>query len=314
MAKAPPVPAAIMQHTKNLRTREAMMVGSHMEGGWYPPFPVGDQGTSFGPYQMHEGGALTAAGLSPSQAEDPNTATKAMLGAYTGAVNQISEQLWSSNPEKAAEESAFLAEKPAVDYYSSQGASAVNSAWTDTQDVLSGRKSSGGMPTGPATPATLTSTSPDSAGSWWQAILEGPQGIIQYAAQKAAGSVTGQGNTVSMLTRIYNILSDPVDVLERGALIVFGATVIIVGLVVLGSGSRTARTAVNAASRGASSRISGTVSGASSDRAQRLQLAQEANKIGERKLALKEQREQRLSGRQNVQRPAVGKHRRVEAA
>lgn len=34
---------------------------------------VGDQGTSFGLFQLHQGGMLTAAGLTPSQALDPRT-------------------------------------------------------------------------------------------------------------------------------------------------------------------------------------------------------------------------------------------------
>jgi hypothetical protein len=282
-----------------------MMVGSHLEGGWFPPFPVGDQGTSFGPYQMHEGGALTSTGLTPAQAEDPVKATKAMLPAYTSAVNQISEQLWSSNPEKAAEETAFLAESPAQDYYSSQGPTAVHSAWTDTRDVLSGKKSSAGMPPD----ATLTSSNGSGgAPPLWQAIIQAiggsPTGIEQYAVQKASsgGGIGG----------LWDFFTNPTDALERLGLIVFGAVIIIVGLVLLASGSRAGKAVTNAATRGTSSRISGSLSGQSSDRKQRLQLAQEANKIGERKLALKEQREQRLSGRQNVQRPAVGKHRKVE--
>lgn len=38
---------------------------------------VGDSGTSFGPYQMHRGGRLTAAGYTPRQAMDPVLATEA---------------------------------------------------------------------------------------------------------------------------------------------------------------------------------------------------------------------------------------------
>jgi hypothetical protein len=302
MAKAPPVPAAIMHTTTNLRTREAMMVGSHLEGGWYPPFPVGDQGTSFGPYQMHEGGALTSSGLTPSQAENPTRATKAMLAAYEDAVNQISEQLWSSNPEKASEESAFLAERPAVDYYSSQGAGAVNSAWTDTQDVLHGKKSQGGMPTN----ASFTSGPP-----LWEAIIEGisgnPTGLEQYAGNAATNNLGGLGG-------VWNFFSNPTDALERLGLIVFGAVIVIVGLVILATGTKAGKTVAAGATRGVSTRIGGTTSGLAADRRKRLALAGEANKIGERKLALKERREERLGQRQNVSRPAVGKHRKEVAA
>lgn len=324
--KAPPVPTAIMQTTTNLRTRESMMVGSHMEGGWYPPFPVGDQGTSFGPYQMHVGGALTASGLSPAQAENPTKATKAMLGAYKAAVNQITEQLWTSNPEKAAEEAAFLAEKPAVDYYSSQGASAVDSAWSDTQDVLHGRKSSGGMPID----ATTTSSNLNSAGagdlSIWQAILGGPAGIEQYAAQQAAKGALGAigvGNQSSggSFGGIWDFFANPTDALERLGLIVFGAIIVIVGLVVLASGTRAGKAVAAGATRGVSSQVSGLVSGSGkarearqADQQRRLGIAEKANQLGERKLALKESREQRLTARANVQRPAQGRHAKTAGA
>lgn len=310
--KAPPVPAAILGQTTNLRTREAMMVGSHLEGGWYPPFPVGDQGTSFGPYQMHIGGALTSSGLTPTQAENPVKATKAMFGSYTSAVNQISEQLWTSNPEKAAEESAFLAESPAVDYYSSQGAASVDSAWTDTQDVLHGRKSQGGMPTD----ATLTSS--NSAPPLWQAILGAiggdPTGLEQYAVQKSVNSAGAFGG-------VWDFFTNPTDALERLGLIVFGAVIVIVGLVVLASGTRAGKAVAAGATRGASSRVSGIVGGGNAQRAERredqqrrLGIAEKANQLGERKLAIKESREQRLTAAASVNRPAKGRHAKPAGA
>lgn len=288
MTKPPPVPKAILETTKNLRTRESMMVGSHLEGGWYPPFPVGDQGTSFGPYQMHEGGALTSLGLTPSQAEDPVRATKAMLGSYTSAVNQISEQLWSSNPERAAEESAFIAEAPAVDYYSSQGAGAVDSAWTDTQDVLHGRKSSGGMPVQKAQTA-----------NFWERALGGILGIA------GVGNPTGA---------IADFFANPVDAFERLGLISFGAIIIIVGLVVLAAGTRAGKAVTAGATRGISSNVAGAIRSDEGsqqrreDQQRRLGIAEKANQLGERKLALKESREQRLTAAASRNRPAKGRH------
>ncbi len=88
-------PRAIFSETKNLRTREAMLLGSGLEGGWASPYPVGDQGTSFGPYQMHDG----RGGLSQKQAENARTATKSMMPSYESAVNQISDQLWNTDPD-----------------------------------------------------------------------------------------------------------------------------------------------------------------------------------------------------------------------
>lgn len=310
MAKAPPVPAAIMQTTTNLRTREAMMVGSHLEGGWYPPFPVGDQGTSFGPYQMHIGGKLTSLGFTPAQAEDPVKATKGMLSSYVDAVNQISEQLWTSNPEKAAEESAFIAEGPAQDYYSGQGPQAVDNAWINTQDVLAGKKSKDGMPQG-------GSNQPPSGPPFWQAVIQAvsgdPTGIEQYTAAKvASGQVGGFAN-------IWSFFSNPTDALERLGLIVFGAIIIIVGLVILATGTRAGKALEAGATRGVSSRVASTISGSAeerenrrADQQRRLGIAEKANQLGERKLALKESRENRLTARANVQRPATGRHRRTE--
>lgn len=311
-AKAPPVPAAILGQTTNLRTREAMMMGSHLEGGWYPPFPVGDNGTSFGPYQMHEGGALTSSGLTPTQADNPVKATKAMFGSYTNAVNQISEQLWTSNPEKAAEESAFLAESPAVDYYSSQGAGAVDSAWTDTQDVLHGRKSQGGMP------ANATTTGANSAPPLWQAILEGlggdPTGLEQYAVQKSINNAGAFGG-------VWDFFTNPTDALERLGLIIFGGIIVIVGLVVLASGTRGGKAVAAGATRGVSSQVSGIIGGGKAQNAQRredqqrrLGIAEKANELGERKLSLKEQREHRLEAAANIKRPAKGRHAKPAGA
>lgn len=40
---------------------------------------VGDNGTSFGLFQLHEGGMLTSAGLTPSQAYDPSTNARVSL-------------------------------------------------------------------------------------------------------------------------------------------------------------------------------------------------------------------------------------------
>ncbi len=107
------------------RVRLAMLMGSYMEGGWGPTYNVGDRGTSFGPYQMHIGGALTSSGLTPKQAEDPVLATRAMLGSYQGAVAKVSDAQWKSNPKQAAALAAYYAEHPAHMYPSDR----VNAAW-----------------------------------------------------------------------------------------------------------------------------------------------------------------------------------------
>lgn len=314
MAKTNPdtnVPTAVMASTTNTRTRQAMLLGSSLEGGWNSPFPVGDQGTSFGPYQMHEGGALTALGYTPSQAEDPLTATKGMLPAYENAVNQVSDATWKNDPESAAEQAAFIAEAPAQDYVLTDGQSAIDTRWSQVQGVVTGHPGTGGSP--PFT-GTTTASHGNPADTWWGAILQGPQGIIQYAAKAASGSGGGSASNITkILDAIYNLIANPADALERGGLIIFGGIIIIVGLVIMTSGTRAGRIASTAATRGASSRISGSISGATEDRSRRLALAEDANRIGERKLALKEKREERLSSSRPAQKPAVGRHRKTAA-
>src|SRR6266478_6072829 len=123
-----PVVDAILAGTSNAEIRDAMLVGSWLESRWSPT-AVGDGGTSFGPFQMHIGGALTAAGGTPAQAQDPVWAVQHMLGAYQSGVNSVPQSLWSSNPELAAEEAAVAAERPATSYINSQGQGLVDQSW-----------------------------------------------------------------------------------------------------------------------------------------------------------------------------------------
>ena len=155
MATGNPVVDAILSGTSNMEVREAMLLGSGLESGWSPT-AVGDGGTSFGPFQMHIGGALTAAGGTPAQAENPTWAVQHMLAAYEAGVNSVSQSLWSSNPEQAAEEAAVAAERPAQTYYQSQGVARVNQWWASTQSALSGNPGSAGPPSGGSSGGTGT--------------------------------------------------------------------------------------------------------------------------------------------------------------
>jgi len=128
---------AILNVTSNTEVREAMLLGSGLESGWRSN-AVGDNNTSFGPFQMHIGGALTAAGGTPAEAENPTWAAQHMLGAYESAVQSIPQSLWQSDPEQAAEQAAVRAERPQVSYYQSQGTARVNQWWASTKQALSG--------------------------------------------------------------------------------------------------------------------------------------------------------------------------------
>lgn len=81
---------------------QAMLLGSWMESGWNLT-SVGDNGTSFGPFQIH----LPAhPGVTKQQAEDPAFAVSYMLPAYQKALTA------NSDPMMAAALTAFHAERP----------------------------------------------------------------------------------------------------------------------------------------------------------------------------------------------------------
>src|SRR5215472_11459925 len=271
----PTVPHAVLSQTKNQRLRESMLLGSSLEGGWQAPYPVGDQGTSFGPYQMHEGGALSQFGLTPRQAENANTATKYMLPSYSNAVNQISDQEWQNNPEQAAEQAAVIAESPAQDYYATYGNQAVNQRWSATQAVLKGKKSTGGMP---AQNAQLTSFGD------WVPIFGGILGNLFGLSQAGVG---GGGLK---------------DFMERTGLVILGGLLIIIGFVILAIPA--ARAGISVASGTAVSanrglRAAANIGGAqAADQQRRQDIANRSIAIGEQKVALQRQREQRLASNQ----------------
>lgn len=277
MADTPPV---ILADTTNTRLRESMLLGSSLEGGWTSPYPVGDHGTSFGPFQLHRGGALDSLGGTPQQASDPKWAVKAMMPRYQNAANQISEQQWRNNPEVAAEQTARIAEAPAQDYFSSQGRQAVDMKWNGVQGVLHGKKGIPGMPTD----ANLTSAG-DGGGN--------TGGLAQLLLGTLSGSLPGGGGGFT-------------DIIERGGLIVFGAMLILVGILVL------AAPGVSAAAGGvADARRLGRQTGVidsdatknfqarsgerQADQARRTAIADRSLAIGEEKVRIQGQREQRLA-------------------
>lgn len=147
---------AVDSVTQNARVRASMLLGSWLESGQNPG-AVGDNGTSFGPWQIH---TPVHPDISSAQAENPAAAAAYMEPAYANAVAGIPDALWQSNPQQAAEEAAYAAEAPSVDYYTSAGSSAVGQAWQKTLQELSGQDLSstkGFSPLG-GPPATTTSS------------------------------------------------------------------------------------------------------------------------------------------------------------
>lgn len=267
------VPAAVLSATKNTEVREAMLLGSSLEGGWNPPYGVGDGGTSFGPYQMHEGGALTASGLSPAQAENAVTATKAMMAAYVNGVNSISASLWKTNPEQAAEQAAVIAERPAQDYFATDGTAAVNAHWANVQAALAGQSGSSGTPNGSGTSSTTTGNS----------TLDS---ILSFFGVPTLSSFTS------------GLKSDA----ERVGLVVFGALLVLVGILIfaLPAAAGAARTAAKtgAAIEGGAAVAGlelGSKAAASKDRQRRQAIADRSLAIGQQNANTKAQREARLA-------------------
>lgn len=123
------VGAQIEAQAPNPMVRLAMRLGALLEGGTLGggPFEVGDQGTSYGPFQIH----LPAhPDVTATEAVDPAFAVHYMLPAYTAAAGAIAPSLWASNPELAAESAARVAERPAQDYVASRGRSTVDRLWS----------------------------------------------------------------------------------------------------------------------------------------------------------------------------------------
>lgn len=165
----------ILAQAPDAPTAEAMLLGSSFEGGWGPTFATGDQGTSYGPFQIH----LPAhPGVTPTEAEDPAWATSYMLPAYEAGVKSVPGSEWQSNPELAAEQAAVAAERPARSYLDSYGSATLNQHWSSVQGALTGKtlpaSSGGGSPSsGSSSSASLTAFNPFSSSDWKTIVFEG---------------------------------------------------------------------------------------------------------------------------------------------
>lgn len=194
----------VFNATSNAHVRLAMLLGAQLEGGSLGgpgSFGVGDQGTSFGPFQIH----LPAhPGVSAAQASDPTFAVKYMEPAYAAAAAQVPASLWQTSPENAAEQTAFIAERPAQDYFASRGTNVVNDAYTKAKAALGA-----GFLLGTGTPAGSTN------------------GLGLFG--------TNQSSPLASLSGLdpANWLSPIKTFLANGALILFGLVAILVAVVIL---------------------------------------------------------------------------------
>lgn len=135
---------AILAATTDPHVRAAMAMGAMLESGARTD-AVGDNGKSFGPYQIY---LVAHPNVSSSQAKDPGWATAFMLPAYKAGVSKVTPSLWSADPAKAAATAAYYAERPKNMYPDSR----IRSSWPTVQGVLNGQSigpvTGGGAPGG----------------------------------------------------------------------------------------------------------------------------------------------------------------------
>lgn len=187
----------VLAQAPNAQVALAMLMGSHLEGGWGPSWGVGDAGTSFGPFQIH----LPAhPGVTPAEASDPRFAVAYMLPAYEQAVAKVGNTAFRANPLNAGEAAAVSAERPAEPYFASQGATAVDNAYQAAKAILEGNAVSG------------SSTSADGAGA-------------------GGGSYPGTGAST---TSLFSLVTNPVGSIETAGayLLLVGASI---GLIIAGA-------------------------------------------------------------------------------
>jgi hypothetical protein len=97
----------------------AMKLGVLMETGSFEGggSAVGDNGQSFGWYQIHQ--PAHGRNITPQQSQDPDAATRYMLSSYKAGVDRVTREnasLWETDPYQAARLAAFYAERPAEMY------------------------------------------------------------------------------------------------------------------------------------------------------------------------------------------------------
>ena len=130
------VAQAIARYAPDQHVAEAMGLGALLEGGSLGSsgFGVGDYGQSHGPFQIYH---VAHPDVTTAEAENPDYAVRYMLPSYIAAAKKVPASLWNTNPEAAAEHTAYLAERPAQDYYASRG-SAVHTDWQTLQGKIPG--------------------------------------------------------------------------------------------------------------------------------------------------------------------------------
>jgi cell wall-associated NlpC family hydrolase len=116
----------------NNRFIMSTLFGSNIEAGW-------DNNASgaggIGVFQIQEPGVVHP-DITVAQARDPVYATHYMTPAYIAALGKVPDELWTTDPVQAAEQVAYLAERPLLDYYVNRGADTVNASYAAARSVM----------------------------------------------------------------------------------------------------------------------------------------------------------------------------------
>lgn len=111
---ATPLEQAIDAATQDKRERLIMRVAALLEGGSLSgPWPAGDNGKSFGPFQIY---TTAHPDVTPAQASDPAFAVGYMLPQFRAAIAKIESSRWVTAPFEAIAEAIYYAERPAAPY------------------------------------------------------------------------------------------------------------------------------------------------------------------------------------------------------
>lgn len=215
---------AVNSATDDARERLALLIGALLEGGSLGegPFPVGDNGTSYGPWQFHFPTVTgTKLGLTPEQAQDPALAVHAILPSYSAAVKRVSDALWESDPATAAATAAYYAEQPAYMYPIER----IKGAWS----TLTGSGGGGAVPVdfnplkkrgemfGIPVPFPTGPDITPSPGDMFGGITEGVKGVAN-ALVSVAGNLAGPLQGIADPRTWWRILF----VIAGGAMILLG--------------------------------------------------------------------------------------------
>ncbi len=209
----------VERDTSDWRVRLAMILGANLEGGnaGSSGWGVGDQGHSYGPFQINLPYHPT---MTSTTATNPADAVAYMLGSYQRAVNQVAPTLWQSNPEQAAEQAARIAENPAQDYFVARGQSTVDTAYQTAVRELSSGQVVPQSGYGNATPPGYGST---------------PNGASTIFGIPGTPSTSSIANDVmsAILQGIDVIVHPLVAFLQDAFLVVAGLVIIVVAIVLL---------------------------------------------------------------------------------